>query len=116
MGQKPPIPLDVRISVGAQELTIIEARKLAFPKSFENWALSALVSYGLAHPGRLKQREENDASESSIEPIKRQAMDAIYLRTFYSSKKSRTCWIPMDYHVRMTLKQCVAKIKDKPET
>lgn len=74
------------------------------------------MSYGLAHPEKLEQSEEGEASESSIEPIKRQAMDATYLRTFYSSKKSRTCWIPLDYHVRMTLKECVTKIKDKPET
>lgn len=78
--------------------------------------MSALVSYSLAHPGKLGEREEGEDSGSSIETFKRQATDATYLRTFYSSTKSRTCWIPMDYHIRMTLKDCVARIKDSSGT
>ncbi|KAG9042834.1 hypothetical protein FS837_010326 [Tulasnella sp. UAMH 9824] len=114
--QEPPILVDVGISVGSKELTVQQTQQLSFLNSFEDWPVSALVSYSLAHPGKLGEREEGGDSGSSIQPFKRQATDATYLRTFYSANKSRTCWIPMDYHVRMRLKDCVARTKDYPGT
>ncbi|KAG8924866.1 hypothetical protein FRC01_010956 [Tulasnella sp. 417] len=73
-----------------------------FSSLFEHWYLSAFLSYALAHPEKLEQGSQD-------EPIKRQAMDSTYLKSIVSAgsaEEGRTYWIPLDYHDRMTVKEC----------
>lgn len=74
---------------------------------------SSLLSYTLAHPGKLGR---NISSPSGNAPIKRQAMDSIYLRSIDPSNGTRTRWAPIDYHDRMTVKECERKMKNIPTT
>ncbi|KAG8985240.1 hypothetical protein FRB90_004868 [Tulasnella sp. 427] len=99
-----PICLDINISLASQDLQPRETRKLAFSKLMENWYLSPLLTYSLAHPGK---------ESTSQEPLKRQAMDAIYLR---SVDEGRRVWVPLDFWHKMTVRECVARIKSCPDT
>lgn len=85
----------------------------AFSTLFEDWYLSTLLAYTLAHPGKLGRKI---SSSSRNVPIKRQAMDSIYLRSIDSANGTRTRWAPIDYHDRMTVKECERKMKKKPTT
>ncbi|KIO16873.1 hypothetical protein M407DRAFT_12605 [Tulasnella calospora MUT 4182] len=132
-----PICFSIGISFGARKLEPDENRELgmiidlfelgpalrvivacnhvpaAFSTLFEDWYLSALLSYTLAHPGKLGRKV---SSSNHKVPIRRQAMDSIYLRSIDSVNKTRTRWAPIDYHDRMTVKECKTKMKDKPAT
>lgn len=104
-----PICFSIGVTFGAKKLDPDENRELVFSTMFE----SSLLSYTLAHPGKLGR---NISSPSGNAPIKRQAMDSIYLRSIDPSNGTRTRWAPIDYHDRMTVKECERKMKNIPTT
>lgn len=76
---------------------------LAFPHYFRDSYLSALVPYALA-------RDQSQAPERSPGPggrplpvIKRQPMDALYVRSVDEQRRAR--WNPIDRGHKMTVKQ-----------
>ncbi|KAG8973007.1 hypothetical protein FRC05_009423 [Tulasnella sp. 425] len=112
MSQENPISFDVGISAGPDDIEPEETHTLAFSPLFEDWPLAPLVSYTVAYPTKLEELNTSSCSD----PIKCQAWDATYMRTSYENNEDRACWIPLDYHVRKTVKECADEIQEKPDS
>ncbi|KAG8907803.1 hypothetical protein FRC00_011598, partial [Tulasnella sp. 408] len=100
-----PITLNIRINVGLPGSVLGKPweRQLTFPHYFRDSYLSALVPYALA-------RDQSQAPERSPGPggrplpvIKRQPMDALYVRSLDGQRRAR--WNPIDRGHKMTVKQ-----------
>ncbi|KAG8902594.1 hypothetical protein FRC01_009531 [Tulasnella sp. 417] len=101
--QGSPITLNIRINVGSprSDLSKPWQRELTFPHYFHDSYLSALVPYALARD--QPQAPQRSPGGRPLPVIKRQPMDALYVRSVDESQRAR--WSLIDRGRKMTVKE-----------
>ncbi|KAG8973004.1 hypothetical protein FRC05_009420 [Tulasnella sp. 425] len=93
-----PVTLSIRINLGDTR------SDLTFPHYFRDSYMSALVPYALAHPQLDAPQQTRGKGGKEVRPqppIKRQAMDALYVRLVDENKRAR--WNLIDRGRKMTV-------------
>ncbi|KIO31333.1 hypothetical protein M407DRAFT_19708 [Tulasnella calospora MUT 4182] len=103
--QGSPITLNIRINVGdpRSDLSRPWERQLTFPHYFRDSYLSALVPYALARDQSQAPQRSPGPGARPLPVIKRQPMDALYVRSVDGERRAR--WNLIDRGRKMTVKE-----------
>ncbi|KAG9042831.1 hypothetical protein FS837_010323 [Tulasnella sp. UAMH 9824] len=112
--QGSPITLNIRINVGRPGSVLAKPweRQLTFPHYFRDSYLSALVPYALARDQSQDPQRSPGSGARPLPAIKRQPMDALYIRSVDGQRRAR--WSPIDRGHKMTVKQYERLTRNDP--